>query len=469
MPRTALHLRGRILALLFLGVALFGTVNAWVFRSVMLRSLGDSLTAQGQALTELMAEQSEPLLLHRDALGLDRLMASYRARYPDTYYIVVYDAQGLVAASTFKDGLPAFLASPRLGVTPARYRVEDTYFQDFQAPILGGTLGAARLGLSETAIRSRAAFGESSIQAMVLLFLLAGVAGSFLIAQDVHRDALRLSSGVVAFRLEGPIPELPVKRRDEIGLVARAVQDMMTRLKQLQQEHMELLARFRDADRLSSVGLIASGLAHDINNPLSGLLASLERLARRPGDAEQVAAYLPPMTEAARHIQDVLQRLLQFVRHPRYTEAPVDLSEVAQKARMLVGHSLPPGVSLHFETPQGLPPVAFDPASLLQILVNILINAMDAMVGRTGQITFLAAHEQGRVSATILDQGAGMAPEALARAFDPLFTTKPPGQGTGLGLAIARQMMRDHGGDILLASVPEEGTRVTLLFRETEA
>ena len=468
MPRTALHLRGRILALLFVGVALFGSVNAWVFRSVMLRSLGASLSAQGQALAELVADQSEPLLLHRDRLGLDRLLASYRSRYAETFYIVVYDGNGVLAASTFREGVPAFLKSPRQPGSPFHFRSEGTYFQDFQTPILGGTLGMVRLGLSENAIRSRAAFGESAIQAMVLLFFLAGVGGSFLIAQDVHRDALRLSAAVEAFRLEGPVPALPVKRRDEIGLVARAVQDMMGRLKDLQQENLALVARFRDADRMSSVGLIASGLAHDINNPLSGLLASLERLSRKPEDAAKVAAYLPPMMEAARHIQEVLQRLLQFVRHTHYEEAAVHLADAAQRARLLVEHSLPAGVALRFKMPDTLPPVPFDPAGLLQILVNILINASDAMKGRQGEITVNAGIEERRVTLTILDEGIGMPPEALARAFDPLFTTKPPGQGTGLGLAIARQMMRDHGGDIELASEPGQGTRVILRFRALE-
>ncbi len=468
MPRTALHLRGRILALLVIGVVLFGSVNAWVFRSVMLRSLRSSLQVQGQALAELVADQSEPLLLHRDALGLDRLLAAFRARYAETFYIVVYDGNGAPVASTFPAGAPGFLASPRPRGSGSLYQAEGTYFQDFQAPILDGTLGTVRLGLAENAIRDRAAFGESAIQAMVVLFFLAGVGGSFLIAQDVHRDALRLSAAVQAFRMEGPVPVLPVNRRDEIGLVARAVQDMMGRLKGLQQENLALVARFRDADRMSSVGLIASGLAHDINNPLSGLLASLERLSRKPDDAARVAAYLPPMMEAARHIQEVLQRLLQFVRNPNYEETEVFLGDAAQRAQMLVAHSLPSGVALLIEIPAGLPPVRFDPAGLLQILVNILINAADAMEGRQGEITVRAGIEGGRVTLAVADEGTGMPPEALARAFDPLFTTKPPGRGTGLGLAIARQMMRDHGGDIELSSVPGEGTSVSLRFRSRE-
>ncbi len=468
MPRTALHLRGRILALLFIGVVLFGSVNAWVFRSVMLRSLRASLTAQGQALVELVADQSESLLLHRDRLGLDRMLDSYRSRYAEAFYIVVYDGNGGIAASTFRDGVPAFLDSPRPAGPPFRFKSRETYFQDFQAPILHGSLGMVRLGLSENAIRSRAAFGESAIQGMVLLFLLAGVGGSFLIAQDVHRDALRLSSAVAAFRMDGPVPALPVRRRDEIGLVARAVQDMMGRLKDLQQENLALLARFRDADRMSSVGLIAAGLAHDINNPLSGLMASLDRLSRKPEDATRLTAYLPPMKEAARHIQGVLQRLLQFVRHTRYEEVPVDLKDAAQKARMLVEHSLPAGVGLDLQVPDDLPAVSFDPAGLLQILVNILINAADAMDLREGRIVLRASEEAGRVTIAVQDTGIGMPPEALAQAFDPLFTTKPPGRGTGLGLAIARQMMRDHGGDIELASTPGEGTCVTLRFRALE-
>ena len=315
-------------------------------------------------------------------------------------------------------------------------------------------------------IRAYAARGELVLVGMVFLFLLAGVAGSLLIAQSVHKDSVRLTSAVHAFRLDDPIPDLPIDRRDEIGHVARAVQDMMDRLQGLHREHMALLARFRDTDRMSSVGLIASGLAHDINNPLSGLIASLERIARHPEDQERAAAYLPSMIEAARHIQAVIQNLLQFVRHQKYAERRVDVGDSAAKARLLAGHRLPPGVDLVLSIPQDLPPVQFDPVCLLQILVNVLINASDAMQGLSGRITMDAMEEAGCVVMTIADEGKGMPPEVLQRAFDPLFTTKAPGEGTGLGLAIARQMMRDHGGDIALTSEPEAGTLVTLTFRE---
>jgi signal transduction histidine kinase len=464
----AFPLRVRILSLLFLGVALFGTANAWVFRTLMLRSLGASLVAQGTALSALVAEESAPYLLHRDHLGLMHSLISYRSRYAGITYVAIYDAQGEVVTSTFADGVPAFLGQPSPAAQILTLRAGQDFFRDFSAPILGGSLGSVRMGLSETGLRRSVAQGEGVILAMVLPFLAAGVAGSLIIAQSVHGDAVRLTSAVQAFSLEQPLAELPVDRKDEIGLVARAVQDMMKHLQGLHQEHMALLARFRDTDRMSSVGLLASGLAHDINNPLSGLIASLERLALNPGDHQQAAAYLPPMVEAARHIQAVLHNLLQFVRHQRYTECPVDPGDAAAKARLLAGHRLPPGVDLVLQLPPGLPLIPFDPVCLLQILVNILINAADAMQGRTGSILLAASEVGDGIVMTITDQGHGMAPEVLQRAFDPLFTTKAPGEGTGLGLAIARQMMRDHGGEITLTSEPGAGTRVSLTFREAK-
>src|ERR1035438_3879684 len=94
VARIAFPLRVRILSLLFLGVALFGTANAWVFRSLMLRSLGSSLQAQGSAISALVAEESAPYLLHRDLLGLTNSLASYRSRYQGINYVVIYDPHG---------------------------------------------------------------------------------------------------------------------------------------------------------------------------------------------------------------------------------------------------------------------------------------------------------------------------------------------------------------------------------------
>ena len=466
MARTSFPLRARILTLLFLGVALFGTANAGIFRVLMARSLGASLEAQGTALAALVAEECAPYLLHQDDLGLAGALASYRNRYAGINYVVLYGAKGEVLTSTFQGGVPAFLASPRPSGGTLHLRADREFFLDFTAPVLGGALGSVRMGLSEASIRRQETQGELVLMGMVLLFLGAGVVGSLVIAQGVHRDAARLTSAVQGFGLDEPIPDLPVGRGDEIGLVARAVQDMMRHLQGLHQEHMALLARFRDTDRMSSVGLIASGLAHDINNPLSGLIASLERLSLNPGDKERAEAYLPTMMEAARHIQGVLQNLLQFVRHQRYTESPVDLLDAAAKARLLAGHRLSAGVDLVLDVPVDLRPIQFDPVCLLQILVNILINAEDAMAGRSGRITLTAWEEAFTTVVSIQDEGPGMPPEVLAKAFDPLFTTKAPGEGTGLGLAIARQMMRDHGGEITLASEVGEGTEVKLLFRE---
>jgi len=469
MTRIAFPLKARILLLLVLGVTLFGSVNVWLFRRLLLQSLSVSVTTQGKAVAELVAEEGAPYLLRRDEVGLAGLMNSYREKNADLLYIVFYDPQGAVVQSTFGREAPLFLRQPRAAWTsPARFQSGGVFFQDFGAMVLKGGLGSVRVGISETSIRRRADFGQRIILAMVALFFLAGVAGSYVIAQNVNRDAVAIASAVETFGLGAAIPPLPVRRRDEIGLVAGALKEMMERLQRLHEERLSLLAKFRDADRMSSVGLIASGLAHDINNPLSGLIASVERLEKDPGNREKALAYLPAMAEAARHIRQVLSNLLQFVRRQRYQEAPVDLRSAVEKAQLLVAHRLGGATSLRLDIPAGLPRVRFDPACLLQVLVNLLLNAADAMEGREGGISLCARSERQKAVLEIADEGEGMAPEVLQRAFEPLFTTKPPGLGTGLGLPIARQMMKDHGGDIAVASKPGAGTRVTLTFRIAE-
>ena len=469
MTKIAFPLKARILLLLVLGVALFGSVNVWLFRRLLLQSLSASVTTQGRAVADLVAEEGAPYLLRRDEVGLAGLMNSYREKNADILYIVFYNPQGAVVQGTFGKEAPPFLLRPRGGEpSPGRYQSGGVYFQDFGAVVLKGGLGSVRVGLSESAIRSRATYGQRLLLAMVALFFLAGVAGSYVIAQDVNRDAVAIAAAVETFTLGATLPALPVRRGDELGLVARALKDMMERLQRLHDEHLSLLARFRDADRMSSVGLIASGLAHDINNPLSGLLASVERLEKDPGNREKALAYLPAMAEAARHIREVLHNLLQFVRRQRYEEMPVDLRGTAVKAQLLLGHRLGGATRLTVDIPETLPRVRFDPACLLQVLVNLLLNAADAMEERAGDITMSARGQGQEVVLTIADEGAGMAPEVLHRIFEPLFTTKPPGRGTGLGLPIARQMMKDHGGDITLESEPGSGTRVTLTFKIAE-
>ncbi|MGC8763961.1 MAG: sensor histidine kinase [Acidobacteriota bacterium] len=469
MRGAAFPLRARILLLLVCGVVLFGSINVALFRTLMLRGLRSSLEAQGRALADLMAEESVPLRLRRDFGGLSLLGKSLKERHPEVLYVVFYGPEGGVEAGTFDAGVPAFLGGPSPAGGILRLREGSRRFLDFSAQSLQGRLGSVRLGLSEEHHRRRVEVGERVILAMVLLFFLGGAAGAFLIAQDIHRDTLVLAGAVQSFRLEGPVPPLPVRRRDEIGTVARAVQEMMGRLQALHREHTGLLEKLREADRMASVGLIASGLAHDINNPLSGLLVSLERLARDPGNREKALAYLPTMMEAARHIREVLQNLLAYVRRQRYAEAQVGLAGALEKARALVEPRLGPGVVMEVAIPDPLPPVRFDPGCLLQVLLNLFLNAADAMEGRSGCIRAEARLEGHRVRLDLADEGGGIPEEVRDRLFEPFVTTKPPGKGTGLGLATSLRIMRDHGGDIRVESRPGEGTTVTLLFRPWEA
>lgn len=465
MKTPPFNLRTRILLLLFLGVALFGSTNLWLFDRLMLHQARRAIRDQGLALSRLFAEECVPLAVREDQTGLRTLAAELRRQYSDVLYVVIYTPEGRVFTSTFDHEPPSFLSAPRRETKSQAYRSDGQHFHDFEAPVADSYLGWVRLGLTEERVRRGLGAGKVAIGGMILLFLVVGAAGAWLIASSVHKGARQLVAGMQGFSFDTPLLPLPVTRTDEIGQVARSLEETLRRAQVLHQDHLALLNKFKEADRLSSMGLLASGLAHDINNPLGGLIASLQRLAKNPKDTVRVEAYLGPMLEAAMHIREVLSNLLRFLRRQRTEPGPVCLSEMAEKLRVLSGHRLSPNTRLMVNIPSSLPPVYFDPSCLLQVLINLVFNAADALEGRGGTIAVSAWASGEEVRVEVSDDGPGMAPEILSRVFDPFFSTKPPERGTGLGLPMSRQMVKDHGGTFTLESTPGQGTRAILLLR----
>ncbi len=466
LPR-GFSLSTRILLLLLVGVGLFGSANYYVFGRLAYSSLEREFEERGRSLSLLAASAGLPSVLQGDPLAMASLANDFKRDNPDVLYLVLYGPGGTPLGGTFGPAVPGFLRNPpHPGEEVQRFRSEDGRFLDFSAPIANGTAGWVRLGISERSIRVRVRLGQALILAMILAFLVFGSVGAFLVARDVRRGAHELVAGAEAFSFDRPTPALPTVRRDEIGEVARHLKAMMGRAQALHRDHLALLSKFQEGDRLTAMGLLASGLAHEINNPLGGLIASLQRLAKNPADAKKVEAYAGPMLDAAQHIRDVLASTMRFIRQQRAEPGPVRLDEVAHKLQLLAGPRLSPTARLVTDLPSSLPPVYFDPSCLLQVLLNLVFNAVDAVEERGGTVTVGGCEADDWVRLEVADDGPGMPPEVLSRAFDPLFSTKPPGKGTGLGLPLSRQMVKDHGGVLSLESTPGQGTRAVLLLKK---
>jgi two-component system, NtrC family, sensor kinase len=213
------------------------------------------------------------------------------------------------------------------------------------------------------------------------------------------------------------------------------------------------------SERLATVGRLASGLAHEIGNPLGAISGYVEiARARLPRDADpDLADAVSRIAEAAVRIDRTIRDLLDFARPapprlaPLAVDAAVDAAVRLARVQPRFRH-----VEVTSSLPAGLRVVA-DEHQLGQVLLNLLLNAGDAM-GGAGRVTLTARQEGPEVELTVADEGPGIAPEHLPRLFDPFFTTKEPGAGTGLGLAISHRIVESMGGALTAANATPRGS-----------
>jgi GAF domain-containing protein len=214
-------------------------------------------------------------------------------------------------------------------------------------------------------------------------------------------------------------------------------------------------------ERLTTAGRLASGVAHELNNPLATIAGCAEALKERAQDRELVElpgfkdfpSYLSVIEEEAYRCKEITGSLLQFVRDPGSRRAPTDLNALVEKTLELLRHQPRFAESqLLTDLDPALPLVVANEGQLRQVFLGLSANALEAMDGR-GTLT-VRTRRRSSVEAAIIfeDQGPGIPEDILPRIFDPFFTTKPPSQGTGLGLAIAQGIVADHGGRIEVAS-----------------
>jgi PAS domain S-box-containing protein len=233
-------------------------------------------------------------------------------------------------------------------------------------------------------------------------------------------------------------------------------------------EVQEQLARSR---RLATMGQLAAGVAHEINNPLAAITTCAEATLRdlksdpeaaRLARGRQWDYYLEEIVRQALRCKQITRGLLDLSRQKRARRAPVDLNRlVAQAAEIFGRRGEESGVSVEVAADPSVGEVATDEAMVRQILDNLLSNALDALGGAGGRVRVSTLLDGERVRVEVEDAGHGIAPETLARVFDPFFTTKDPGRGSGLGLAISLTLAESLGGALTAESKPGKGS----LFR----
>jgi len=207
-------------------------------------------------------------------------------------------------------------------------------------------------------------------------------------------------------------------------------------------------------------------IAHEINNPLTGVLTYTHMLLRRKDLAMDMRSDLQIIAEATERVRKIVKGLLDFSRQTRLDPEPTDINRLVGAAIALIeNQALVKGVDIRFNAGENLPQVVLDRSQIQSVLINTIINALDATDpgGHIRVFTSAALTDDGLnrkgVEITVADTGCGIPPENLNKLFDPFFTTKAVGQGTGLGLSVSLGIVQRHGGHIRVQSEMGKGSR----------
>ena len=291
---------------------------------------------------------------------------------------------------------------------------------------------------------------------LALIFIVLGVFLTIIVTRKIVRplSVIERTTKRIARGDFNPLPVIQTK--DETQSVVEAFNKMIS---ELEKHQMQLV----QAQKLSSLGILTSGIAHQLNNPLNNISTSCQILLEdlHDGDMEHIHKLLANIDQEVDRTRDIVKGLLDFSREREFQLDWVNLENIVLRTIQLVSSQLPPGVEILSEIPEDLD-IYLDGQKFQEVLLNLVLNAIQAMPQGTGLVNINAKKNYRDVEITIEDDGCGIPSENLPNIFDPFFSTKEIGYGTGLGLSVAHGIVERHGGTITVKSKLEEGSVFTI-------
>lgn len=392
-------------------------------------------------------------------------------------YVAVQDPQAQILAAEPALAVKADQSRPSAKIANGDTRVRLFNNPDFawvieiREPlrIAGKSWGTATIGFDAAPIRRQVRTLFVLLFVTTMLISGATLAVLYWLASRLTASLSRLVNEIdnVALNRETALP--PTHVPDDIAFLFDRFDMMKRRIDQSRAQIESAQRQVYQAEKLASIGRLASGIAHQVNNPLNGIRSCLYAMQREPENFEQTRQYLGLVEEEISNIETVVQKLLSFARPQSANLSRIDVSASTRKVVSLFDLRLKEkNIRLTLDLPEGLPLVAIDYHLFQEVVMNLLLNSYDA-VGPGGEITITASwNEAADVFLTVQDNGIGIRAQDLESVFDPFFTTKEIGTGTGLGLSVCQSIIDGHGGKIQVESKEGEGAKFTIILQAGE-
>lgn len=465
--RIPIRLQWKFLIAIMAVVTLFGGIHIFLIKMFLEKTLKEELQFQLNTIASGTSRSLVPYLLVDDIVAMNKLLLKAREADQRIGYAFILDPSGAFVVHTFgtrEIPIDLFIANRLTSALGANFkRIQDlnrpsrTYL-DIAYPLGDrGRYGTLRMGVDEKGIRATLNRIVMTFMFMVLVFSFLGVMGAFVTSRWINRPIKRIECALDEFDLHASVPAINVTTGDELENFAQHIESMMKRLKATHRKLEDARTKMFKAERVATIGTLAAGIAHEVRNPLAGMLNSFDVLSKEPEAKRDLDRYLPLLVEAANRIDATITRFLNFARFPKVEGGAIQINKAVESAVVLarsrVGES---DVRLHVDLKKNIPAVQGEEHLIQQVVLNILINAIDA-VGEEGYITVRTSLNKEVVFIEIRDNGMGIEEKDLEHLFDPFYSTKGEG-GTGLGLAISMEIVKQFQGKIHVDSQPGVGT-----------
>jgi signal transduction histidine kinase len=388
----------------------------------------------------------------------------------DLEYIFVTDEKGYIFAHTF-DGSPPvdILSWNPVGERQLNVQLLDTekgYIRDVGVRVFNSTKSELHIGIREDSLRDTLTSMRNITVPIIGLVMLLGIVASVLLSRLVSEPLNKfveftrvLGRGEFGKRVE-------VKSSDEIGDLAESFNRLSMELKTVKEKMEEAYTytHLLQAEKLSSIGQISAGLAHELKNPLAALKMLFQAYKDQPDMTKEDAEVI---TGEIEKIDNILTRFLGFVKEKSANFTDVNLNSLIDRVLSLATFDIESrNIRIQKDMLETLPPVSADWALLEQVFLNLVLNAIEAMP-EGGEIRISGKTDENFVEVMVWDRGSGIPEEVKKKILDPFFTTKET--GTGLGLSIAYNIVRTHGGRLYFSSSEKMGTVFTVRLPKKDA
>ncbi len=402
-------------------------------------------------------------VLLKDNYQISDAFSEVLAKERDVEYIFATDQEGGIVAHTFDNGTPPdVLTWNPLNNKMMNIQLLDTekgYIRDVGATIFKGTKSQLHLGIREDSLKQTLTRARYITYPSILVVIFLGIIASFIFSRLITEPLNRFVEFTKALGRGEFGKRIGFASKDELGYLAHNFNTLSMQLKSTKEKMEEAYTytHLLQAEKLSSIGQISAGLAHDLKNPITTLKMLFQAFKEQPDMTKEDAEVISSEIEK---IDRILTNFMGFVKQKSFQFTDVDLNALTDRVLSLATFDIEnSGIVVHKDMLDALPPVRADSALLEQVFLNLIINAVHAMPDG-GEIRISGKSDDNFAEIMVWDKGRGIPSDIRSKIFDPFFTTKAG--GTGLGLSIAYNIVKSHGGKLFFNSNEGKGTVFTV-------